>query len=126
MSENGKEKSGSIWRDVTEQISDHVNLAALELHYETKQAKKRLLAAAVAFVLVLTGFIVLQVALVGGLMRAGLSLGLASFLLSLAYFLLALIVYWTLGRRDKRAGSPFIATQREIHETLRWIQKIFS
>jgi uncharacterized membrane protein YqjE len=126
MSENGREGRSSIWRDVTEQISDHVDLAALELRYETKQAKKRLLAAAASAVLVLTGFIVLQVALVGALMRAGLSLSLASFLLSLAYFLLALVVYWTLGRRDKRTGPPFLATQREIHETLRWIQKIFS
>ena len=126
MSENGAEKRGSIWREVTEQLCDHVDLAALELRYETSQATKRLVAAAVAFVLVLTGFIVLQVAAVGLLMRAGLSLGLASFLLSLAYFVAALVVYWTLGRRDQRAGPPFLATQREIHETLRWIQKIFS
>lgn len=126
MSENSSEKRGSIWQDVTEQVSDHVDLAALELRYETKQAAKRFLAAALIFVLVLTGFIVLQVAIVGLLMRAGLSLGLASFLLSLVYFAVALVVYWTLGRRDPRAGPPFIATQREIHETLRWIQKIFS
>ena len=125
-SENDTEKRGGIWRDVTEQISDHLDLAALELRYETKQATKRLLAAGIVFVLVLTGFIVLQVSIVGALMRAGLSLGLASFLLSLAYFVLALIVYWTLGRRDQRAGPPFLATQREIHRTLRWIQKVFS
>ena len=46
MSENGTRNRGSIWRDVTEQISDHLDLAALELRFETRQAKKRLLAAA--------------------------------------------------------------------------------
>jgi uncharacterized membrane protein YqjE len=126
MSENGTQKRGSIWQEVTSQVSDHVDLAALELRYEAQQAAKHLLAAAVIFLLVLTGFIVLQVALVGALMRAGLSMGLSAFLLSALYFVAAVIVYWTLGRRDKRAGPPFLATQREIHETLRWIQKTFS
>jgi hypothetical protein len=126
MSEIGKEDRSSLWRDVMEQISDHLDLAALELRYETQQAKKRLLAAVIVLILVLTGFMLLQVALVEGLMRVGLSLGLASFFLSLAYFTLALVAYWVLGRRDKRAGPPFFGTLREIHETLRWIQKTFS
>jgi uncharacterized membrane protein YqjE len=126
MSENAAEKRHTVWREVTEQISDHVDLAALELHYETRAVGKRLLAAAVSLVLALTGFLVLQVALVGALMRAGLSMGLASLCLSLLYFAVALAVYWAIGRRDKRVGPPFVGTQREIHETLRWIQKIFS
>jgi len=126
MADNGSENKTSIWREVTEQISDHVDLAALELRYETRQAGSRLLAAGIIFVLALTGFIVLQVAVIGWLMRAGLSLGIAALLLSLVYFALAAGVYWKLGRRDKRAGPPFLATQRELHETIKWIQKIFS
>jgi uncharacterized membrane protein YqjE len=128
MAENGTETKAktNIWREVTEQISDHVDLAALELRFETQQAGKRLLAAGIIFILALTGFIVLQVALVGWLMRVGLSLGISAFLLSLVYFVLAAVVYWTLGRRDNRSGPPFLATQREIHETIKWIQKIFS
>jgi uncharacterized membrane protein YqjE len=126
MSENGAEKRHTIWRDMAEQLSDHVDLAALELRYEAQTANKRLVAAAIVLVLVLTGFIVLQVAVVGALMRTGLSLGLASFLLSLVYFGAALGIYWIFGRRDERAGPPFMATQKEVHETLRWIQKIFS
>ena len=126
MAENGSENRTSIWREVTDQISDHVDLAALELHYETQQAGKRLLAVGIVLILVLTGFIVLQVAVIGWLMRAGLSLGIAALLLSFVYFALALGVYWALGRRDKRAGPPFLATQRELHETIQWIQKIFS
>jgi hypothetical protein len=126
MSENGTDKQHSILREVTEQISDHIDLAALELRYETQQAGKRLLAAAIMALLVLTGFIVLQVAVVGGLMRLGLSLGLASLILGLFYFVVAGGVYTKLGRRDKRVGPPFLATQRELHETIKWIQKIIS
>jgi uncharacterized membrane protein YqjE len=126
MAENGSENKTSIWREVAGQVSDHVDLAALELRYETQQAGKRLLAAGIIFVLALTGFIVLQVAAIGWLTRAGLSIGVAALLLSFSYFALAAAVYWKLGRRDKRAGPPFLATQRELHETLQWIQKIFS
>jgi uncharacterized membrane protein YqjE len=126
MSENGTEKRGNIWSEVAAQVSDHVDLASLELRFEAEHAGKKLLAAGIIFVLVLTGFIVLQVAIVGALMRAGLSLGLSALLLSGLYFLSAIWVYLKLGRRDRRAGPPFAATQRELHQTMRWIQKILS
>ena len=126
MGENGTDKRSTIWSEVAGQISDHVDLASLELRFEADRAGKKLLACAIVFVLVLTGFIVLQVALVGALMKAGLSLGISALSLSGFYFVLALAVYGTLGRRNKRAGPPFSATQRELHETLRWIQKILS
>src|SRR6266481_3468242 len=124
MKENGNERKSNIWREVAGQVSDHVDLASLELRYETTQVGKKLLACAIILVLVLTGFIVLQVAAVGALMKVGLSLGLSALLLSGLYFILALVVYWVLGRRDKRVGPPFASTQRELHETLEWIQKI--
>jgi uncharacterized membrane protein YqjE len=126
MRENGNERKNNIWSDVAGQVSDHVDLASLELRYETKQVGKKLLAYAIILVLVLTGFIVLQVAAVGALMKVGLSLGLSALILSGVYLLLALVVYWVLGRRDKRVGPPFAGTQRELHETLEWIQKILS
>src|ERR1700733_2375621 len=124
MPENGTERRTNIWKEVAGQVSDHVDLASLELRYETKQASKQLLAAGIIFVLVLTGFIVLQVALVGALMKVGLSLGASAFLFSLLYFVLAAVVYRVLAQRDKRAGPPFAGTQRELHETLKWIQNI--
>src|SRR5882672_10097290 len=68
MGENGTDKRSSIWSEVAGQISDHVDLASLELRYETEYAGKKLLACAIVLILVLTGFIVLQVALVGALM----------------------------------------------------------
>jgi uncharacterized membrane protein YqjE len=126
MAENGTETKSTIWRDVTSQISDHVDLAALELRYETQQAGKRLLAFSITAILALTGFIVLQVAIVGWLMGTGLSLGNAALILGVLYFAVAAGVYGACGRRDKRAGPPFVATQKELHETLQWIQKIFS
>lgn len=126
MSENGTEKRGSLWRDVTDQLSDHLDLAALELRYEAQVAGKKLVAGAIMFLLILTGFIVLQVALVGALMKVGLSLGVSALILSGIYFILAFAVFEVLGRRDKRVGPPFAASQREIHETIKWIQKILS
>ena len=126
MSGNGTDRRSTIWREVAGQISDHMDLASLELRYEAQHAGKKLLAAAIIFLLVLTGFIVLQVALVGALMKGGFSLGVSALILSGVYFLLALVVYGALAHRDKRVGPPFSATQRELHETLQWIQKILS
>ena len=125
MSENGTENKRSLWKDLTDQLSDHIDLAALELGYEAQEAVKRLTAAGIIFILVLTAFIGLQVALIGLLIKLGLSLGLASFILSVVYFAAAFVIYRVLGRRDKRVGPPFAATHRELKGTLRWIQRIF-
>ena len=126
MGENGTEKRTNIWREVAGQVADHVDLATLELRYEAQLAGRKLLAAGIIFILVLTGFIVLQVALIGALMKTGLSLGLSALIFSAFYFLLAAGVYAGLAKRDKRIGPPFAGTQRELHETLQWIQKILS
>jgi uncharacterized membrane protein YqjE len=126
MNENGSPKQGNIWKDVAEQVADHVDLASLELRFEAERATKKLVVAAAAFILVLTGFIVLQVAIVGGLMKTGLSLGLSATLLSSLYFLLAIGIYLKWGKRDRRAGQPFARTQTELRETLKWIQNILS
>ncbi len=89
---------------------------------------KRLLAAAIIFILVLTGFIVLQVAVVGALMKTGLSLGASAFLISIALLRFGGGgVSRFLGVAGISApGLPSSGTQREIHETLGWIQKILS
>src|ERR1019366_8303794 len=91
MSENGTEKRSNMWREVAGQISDHVDLAALEFRYEAEHARKNLLAAAIIFILVLVGFMVAQVVLVSALMKACLSLGLSALALSGLYFVLALV-----------------------------------
>ncbi len=126
MSENGTEKTRSPWSDVAAQLSDHVDLASLELRYESESLGKSFFALAVAFVFGLAGFIVLQVALIGALRLAGISMGLASLLLSVLYFALAFGVYMKFGRRDPRVGAPFLGTQRELHKTLKWIQNVLS
>jgi heme A synthase len=124
MSDN--EKRSTIWREATAQFADHVELAALELRYEARQAKRRAVAAATVLILVLTGFILVQAGIILSLMRAGLPAWVASFVLGGTYLVLALVVYVLFGRRDKRAGPPFQGTQRELGETLRWIQNLFS
>ena len=100
MPENGTENRPNVWKEVAGQVSDHVDLASLELRYEAKQAGKQILAAGIIFVLVLTGFIVLQVAVVGALMKLGLSLGVSAFLFSLLYVVLAAVVFRVLAQRD--------------------------
>jgi hypothetical protein len=126
MKDAESNRRNNLWRDVTGQMSDHVELAALELRYETSQAKRRALAWAVVLVLVMTGFIILQVAVVAVLMKTGLSLARSSGILALAYFGLGALIYGLRGRRDGRAGPPFAASQKEIKESLRWIQRLFS
>jgi hypothetical protein len=126
MRDEESTRRSNVWRDMAGQVSDHVELAALEFRYEAAQAKKRAQAWAVVFLLVLTGFIILQVAAVAGLVKLGLSLAGSSGILALAYFVLGSLVYWIQGRRDKRAGAPFAASQKEIKESLRWIQRLFS
>ncbi len=126
MSENGTPpKRHTIWKDVADQLSDHIELASLELSYESDRAAKKLFAVAAMLVLVLTGFIVLQVALIGGLMRLGLSLGVSALIFSTLYFVAAYAIFHRT-RRDKRAGPPFAATQRELKESIQWIQNILS
>lgn len=125
MTENGSPKRSSIWKEVAGQLSDHVELASLELRYESERAIKKLLVGGAVLVLVLTGFIVLQVSVVGWLMKAGLSLGTSATLLSAIYFLLAYALFHV-ARRDKRVGPPFASTQRELQSTIQWIQKILS
>src|SRR5258708_3789110 len=107
MSENGTENRTNIWKEVAGQISHHVDLASLELRYEAEHAGKKIFAAAIVFILVMTGFIVVQVAIIGALMKLDLSLGLSALIVSLVYFVSAFGVYWALGRRNKRAGPPF-------------------
>lgn len=126
MSENGSPNNRStIWKQVASQLSDHVELASLELRYEGERALKKLLVAGAMMVLVMTGFIVLQVSLVGWLMKVGLSLGASALILSGVYFVLAYVIF-TVSRRDRRVGPPFAGTQKELQATIQWIQKILS
>ena len=126
MRENGSDRKRTIWGEVAGQVADHVDLASLELRYESQQVAKRLIAFGIILVLVMTGFIVLQVSLVGYLTKFGLSLGTSALILGGFYFILAIVVYFALARRGKRVGPPFAATQRELRETIEWIQKILS
>src|SRR5690348_11967877 len=117
MIENGSQNKTNIWKEIAGQVSDHIDLASLELRYEAEHAGKKILAGALMLILVLTGFILLQVAFVDGLMKLGLSLGVSALILGGCYLVVALVVYRILGRRDRRAGPPFAGTQRELHET---------
>lgn len=116
----------SVVSEVLEVLSDHAEILSLEWRYESRQAGRRLAAIGVAMVLSLTAFLLLQVALVYGMMAAGLNAGWSSLILATIYVIAGVIVWQVLGKRDARAGRPFEATRRQLPESKQWIQKLFS
>jgi len=119
-------KEPSVLADVSAMIEDHLDLAALETHYELQQAGKRGFAFAVIFMLALAAFLLAQVAVVFGLAALGLSIWVSCLVIAALYALAAVGIYVRWGRRDPRVGPAFAGTRREVGETLRWVQKIFS
>jgi hypothetical protein len=128
MKSNGTEteKKPSLISEIFSQITDHFDLLALESRYEMECVGKRVAAVAIASVLGITAFTLLQIAIVYGLVKAGLSLGVSCLILAVVYGVVAAVVMLKMGKRDARAGEPFEATQRTIKESLQWIQQVFS
>ena len=125
MSENGEPKR-SVTGDVLSLLEDQVELASLELEYEMDQAVRRLGALVVGAFLGLTAFAILQIAIVSGLERLGLSLAQASLILAAVYGIVGATLIMKFGRRDKLAGAPFQGTLDEVRKNLRWIRKFLS
>jgi len=127
MINNGDtEPRKTVVSEVLDVLSDHAEILSLEWRYESRQAGRRLAAIGVAVVLGLSAFLLLQVALVYGLMVAGLNAGWASLLLAAIYMIAGAVVWRILGKRDPRAGRPFEATRKQLPESKQWIQKLFS
>ena len=126
MKTNGAETKPSLLSAILAQLSDHFDLATLELRYEVGIAGRRLLVFGIALILGLTAFALLQISLVFALMKIGLSISLACLILAVVYAGVAVVLGVMFGRRSPKSGAPFAATQREVKESLRWIQKLFS
>lgn len=94
--------------------------------YEASLAGRRLILGAVALILGMTAFILLQVTIVMGLSQLGVSVPVSALILSGVYGAVAFGLLRRFGRRHPEAGPPFEATQRELEESYRWIQKILS
>jgi len=126
MNNGDTDPKQTVISEVLDVLSDHVEILSLEWRYESRQAARRLAAVGIALVLSFTAFLLLQVALVYGLMAAGLNAGWASLLLAAIYMIAGAFAWQIFGRRDIRAGRPFEATRRQLPESKQWIQKLFS
>jgi len=125
MSENGHPHKSLIGEFVA-LLEDQMDLAALEFGYEKKQHVRRLGAMIVALFLGLTAFVLLQVALVMGLVALGMPIGWSCLALGGAYVVIAGVLLGVYARRDPRLGEPFQGTREEFRKNLRWIETLFS
>lgn len=126
MSENGTETKTTVVARLAAILNDHWELLILELGYESKQAARRILALGFALMFLLLALIVGQVAVIYGLMAAGLNPGVACAIVAGVYLLISLVIFRKWGRRDLRGGPAFAGTRREVGKSLQWIQKLFS
>ena len=111
MSENGVEDKRSILKDLTDQLWPIIltwrRYGAWGMN-RRKRWKRLILPQALFLFLVLTGFIGLQIVIIGLLDAGRIIVGdYQLFFLSVLYFAFAFGVYWTLGRRDKRVRAAF-------------------
>lgn len=121
-----QERSSSIVSQIIGLLEDQLDLLSLEWQYEKKQGCRRFVGIIIGFVLILTAFLFLQVALVRGLIALGGSLGWICVGLGGAYGALGLVIYGRFARRDPSVGEPFQASREELKRNLEWIQKLFS
>lgn len=123
---NSEQKKPGLISDMVGLLNDQADLAALELHYETAQATRRLVALILAGLFALASFGILQLMILNILIQFRLSWLAASALLVVLDAIVAVLIFKFVGLRDPRAGRPFEGTRRESKETLQWIQKLFS
>jgi uncharacterized membrane protein YqjE len=104
---------------------DHLELAKLEWAFEREQWWRRFIARGVGAVFYLTGYVFSQIALMGWLIRRGMSIVGAGFMLGGLYLLLGLVVAKFCNDRDSIDGGPMRATRNEIARSFNWIEKHF-
>ncbi len=125
MIEGSQESKGRI-QQILEVLTDHAELASLELRFEAKQASRRLAVLAAVALLISMVVVLLHVALILGLVALGLHPAFACLVVAAADAGGAYAMAVNLGRRDPRAGSPFEQTRQELPESVEWIRKLFS
>lgn len=125
MSENGTQQRTNVVSQVFAVLNDHWELAALELGFESGQMARRFWALVMSVIFGFLAAIVAQVAIIYGLIAAGLSPALACLSLAVVYAGIAALIYGKWGRRDPRVGAPFAGTRREVSRSLQWMQKLF-
>jgi len=122
---NGEKPSVSPLKQIADLIDDHVELAMLEGEMEFDRFATRLVSYVVGGVFGITAYILLQVGIIHGLVRLGLPLWAACFILVAVYGLVAILAIAGVRHRDPRLGIPFQGTREEWRRSKQWIQKRF-
>ena len=115
-----------ILNHVLELVEDHVELAHLEYRYERDQSWRRLAVGAITAVCVLGSCLFFQIALLLGLMKAGIPLYVLCLFFGVVYAGASALIYRRFGKRDPRLGESFQGTREEFTRSLQWIHRLFS
>jgi uncharacterized membrane protein YqjE len=115
----------SAMEQVGAMLKAHLDLAKLESQFEMATLLKRAAAMAVAAVLGVTTYVLLQIAFVHGLIALGLPLWAACLIVSAVYAAGIAFLVFSVGKRDAKAGEPFQGTREEWQRSREWIRKRF-
>jgi hypothetical protein len=115
----------SPFKHLAEVLQQHVRLLMLEARYEVAHLVKRTIALAAAAFLGLTAYCLLQVAIVHGLMKAGLPLWASCLAVIALYGIGIAVLVLKVGKRDVKAGGAFQASRDEWQRSREWIRKRF-
>jgi Putative Actinobacterial Holin-X, holin superfamily III len=106
-------------------LRDHLELVSLEWQYERQRAWRRFLIKGSGAIFLATSYIFIHVALIGALLRWGMSVGMIGLCLSLFYFVLGSLMLGFFKKHDAEAEKPFQGTREEVKRSFNWIEKYF-
>lgn len=107
-------------------VEDHVELANLDIQYETCTARRTLMRMGVAALCFFMTSFFISGGIAMALTLAGLSAPVACVAVGAVWGIAGGIVLYNRTPRDPRLGEPFSASKRELSKTLQWIQKRIS
>jgi hypothetical protein len=113
-------------KNVVDLLADHMELAQLEYRYEASVMRRRFRVFTAAILFTFCSWVLIQIAVLDGLSRLKFPLCVSALILAGFNLAVGLILCDRYGRRDKRAGEPFSASQEELKRSLQWIQRSLS
>lgn len=107
-------------------VRDHIELFKLELAFEKRAARRRMISSALVAFFGLNAVIFAEILTFQALLMAGLGTAGAAGALLFASAAGAALSWFFIGRRDPRAGTPFEGTRAEVVRSAKWIRTILS
>jgi len=117
---------GNMFTRFLNLVEDHVELAHLEYRYESSQTWRKLGFSALAAFCAVTAIAFFQIAMIIGLVKAGVPLYALCLLFGGLYSGGAAWIYMRYGNRDKRVGEPFQGSREELARSFQWIHHLLS